>query len=119
MKLKGIDKKLHEAWREVVYKRAGYKCEICGSSQTINPHHFFGKRALNTRCDPDNGVCLCTGHHTFAKESAHQAPSWFQEMMLHIRGDEWLKKLTSKWRKNVKFTKKEKEEMLNKLNKMI
>jgi hypothetical protein len=45
-------------------------CEIAGCHNTdLNAHHILGKGAYpHLRFDLSNGVCLCSGHHTFDKD---------------------------------------------------
>ena len=47
--------------------RAVGQCEIDGCHNTdLNAHHILGKGAYpHLRFDLSNGVCLCSGHHTF------------------------------------------------------
>jgi hypothetical protein len=75
-----VKKSLDKLWSAIVKKNAGYKCEVCGLDQhhcKLNSHHIEGRRNLRLRWDLQNGVCLCSGCHTFRKESAHQSPEWF------------------------------------------
>lgn len=59
-------------------------CEVCGKTDfegQLHPHHVIGRQDLRTRWDLRNGVCLCAGHHTMFKESAHGNPLWFMAWM--------------------------------------
>ncbi len=55
----------NKLWSEEI--RAVGRCEIQGCSNTdLNAHHILGKGAYpHLRFDLTNGVCLCSGHHTF------------------------------------------------------
>jgi len=89
---------LDKLWSEIVKQRAGNVCEYktCSKTAHLNAHHIFGRGNLSVRWDLDNGVCLCVGHHTFGRWSAHKAPIWFIE---------WI----SKYRKEVDDTRIERE----------
>lgn len=62
-------------WRESVYKRDDYTCQICSIRGSIlNPHHLdsFGKYK-EKRFDPQNGITLCaTCHQAFHKLYGYQ-----------------------------------------------
>lgn len=96
------DKVLHESWREVVARRAGNKCEVCGVQRPhkangelahLDPHHIYSKRNAWGRFDPDNGVYLCASCHAFGRESAHGAGAWFTDWLRKRRGQEFLDEL--------------------------
>jgi len=74
---KGIKKKADKLWSEII--RAKGKCEVCGETRYLNPHHVVGRRNHAVRFDLRNGVCLCSGCHTFRTRSAHQDPLWFMK----------------------------------------
>ena len=63
---KGIDGKLDIAWSKLVKLRAGMKCEYCSKTSYLNSHHIYSRSKKSTRWNPDNGICLCVGHHTFS-----------------------------------------------------
>ncbi len=62
---KSLLKKLYNAWREYIYKRDKYKCQMCGRSKrqgyVINAHHIItkGSTCFAGKYDVDNGVTLC------------------------------------------------------------
>lgn len=57
------DLKLIE-WREAVKARAGYKCEICGSTEKLEAHHPNPKSEFpELMYNVDNGQCLCRECH--------------------------------------------------------
>jgi len=76
---------LLDLWREVVFLRAGYRCEYpgCrrGNREYLNPHHIYSRIHGSTKFDPDNGMCLCSGHHTLNENSAHHDPE-FKEIII-------------------------------------
>jgi hypothetical protein len=58
-------------WRNMVFIRDGYKCQICGfNNNNLKAHHLDGfSIAPNKRFDVNNGVTLCNDHHIqFHKE---------------------------------------------------
>lgn len=86
-----------KAWRLEIYKRANYKCEYCGKSDTLNAHHIFSRSKKSTRHDLDNGICLCVSHHLFSSTfSAHKTPMEFAEWIKEKRGLEWYENLRKK-----------------------
>ena len=85
-------KKLDRLWAAKI-REVGH-CMICGKTDTLNAHHIVGRRNRNVRWDLYNGVCLCSGHHTFNTQSAHQDPLWFNEQLLAFEGQSVLDYLT-------------------------
>jgi hypothetical protein len=58
-------------WRNMVFIRDSYKCQICGvNNNNLKAHHLDGfSVAPNRRFDVANGVTLCNDHHIqFHKE---------------------------------------------------
>ncbi len=99
-----IANKCHELWREIVYLRAGYKCEYYGCHrEATQPHHIFTKgHSAHLRYDPDNGMALCYTHHKGSNEAAHCDIN-FKDKILGkypgykpIRSVEWFEKLERK-----------------------
>lgn len=110
---KCIDAKLDKAWREVVKRRACGLCEYCCGPGS-NAHHIVGRRNKSTRWEIANGVYLCAKHHIFDSIfSAHQTPTLFSEWIIGQRGEEWHEGLTVMANTHKKWTKEEKEELLN------
>ena len=67
--------------------RAGFKCEYCGATKYLNAHHIFTRNNYSTRYDLDNGICLCSKHHTLDSNfSAHKTPMEFSEWII---GERW------------------------------
>lgn len=86
---KTLTKKLDKAWSDVVKLQAGNKCEVCGKTDYINAHHIVGRRNYRLRWEIYNGVCLCSGCHTFKTDSAHQNPVWFEKWLKENRGEDY------------------------------
>jgi len=114
-KLKGIDGKLDDAWALAVKIKAGMKCEYCGNTNALNAHHVYSRSNRSTRWDLSNGYSLCVAHHVFGTFSAHKSPMDFGEWMVKDRGQTWLDRLRLKAHSLGKFSKGEKEQMLNEL----
>ena len=94
------DKYLMAISRRIVGLRAGWKCEFPGCNayaEDLNHHHWFSRDNQSVRYDPDNGIWLCSNHHT-GLISAHREPMIFEAMIIyyHVRTVEWLQELTVK-----------------------
>ena len=77
-------------WREMVKKRDGFRCVICGEKNKLNVHHLVSRKCKHWRCDIDNGITLCPSHHTFNnKLSAHRAPATFCRWLQKHRPGQW------------------------------
>ncbi len=117
---KGIDKKLDDAWSELVKLEAGMECEVCGKKDRLNSHHIYSRSKRSVRWDVLNGVCLCVGCHTFNSNfSAHKTPTEFTYWLHETYGDEYMEELKTKAHKTVKWFKHEKEELLQELRDKI
>ena len=81
-----IEKRCMELWGNIVRLRARGCCEKCGSFDRAQAHHVFTRSILSTRYLPDNGVCLCAGHHLFF---AHKRPHEFRDWITGVRGQDW------------------------------
>lgn len=56
-------------WRKRVFKRDGYKCVYCGSTEEIEAHHLIPwAESEETRADEDNGITLCNSCHSSQHE---------------------------------------------------
>jgi hypothetical protein len=57
-------KRLHELWRDCVYRRDRFVCQVTGKGAGLNPHHVYPKHGFpSLRFDPDNGLTLNAGAH--------------------------------------------------------
>jgi len=83
--LKGAKKKADKAWSLAIRRKNGGRCEICNSRPGNNPHHVVGRRNYTLRFNQRNGVLLCSYHHTFGRDSAHQNSVWFLEWFKKTR----------------------------------
>lgn len=72
---------------KLVKIRAGFRCEYCWDTKYLNSHHIFTRNNYSTRYDLDNGICLCSKHHTLNSSfSAHKTPMEFSEWIMEKRG---------------------------------
>jgi hypothetical protein len=90
--VKVSDKYLLDLLREVVSIRAGGRCEYPGCCETsCDPHHWYSKKNLSIRYDPDACLYLCAEHHTGGTYSAHRSPELFKNKIISsgVRSQEW------------------------------
>lgn len=119
-KLKGIDGKLDEAWSKLVKLRANNKCEVCGKTSPLNSHHIYSRSNRSVRWDVKNGVSLCVAHHTFSsKFSAHKTPTEFTYWLEDKKGKDFMSNLMLKAHQIKKWSKFEKEVLLEELNREL
>ena len=90
------NKELLNLWQQIIKAKANYKCEYpnCRKTEYLNAHHIHSKSKRSTRYDPDNGICLCSGHHSLNNNSAHKDPD-FKSILIenNIRTKEFFEKL--------------------------
>ena len=112
---KGIDGKLDRLWSELVRERDGC-CMYCGRTESLDAHHIIGRANRSTRWDLENGITLCKKHHVFSNEfSAHGTPVKFTHWLEEQKGREWVEALVRKGNETVKFSKHDKEELYEQL----
>lgn len=115
-----IDKRLDEAWSELVKIRASYRCEYCYKPGTLNSHHIYSRSKRSVRWNPKNGVCLCASHHALSsKFSAHKTPVEFLDWITLKRGKQFIDALRVQANYESHLHKFEKELLLKDLNKEI
>ena len=68
--LKQLKKECNNLWREICFKRAGYKSELSGKegrqiggSHIIQVHHIVGKGNYRVRFELENGIVLTQWEH--------------------------------------------------------
>jgi len=118
---KGVDGKLDIAWSQLVKLRAGMRCEVPNCGKTIlNSHHIYSRSKKSTRWHPENGICLCVGHHTFSSTfSAHKTPLEFTQWLLEYKGRDYIDRLQLRANTTSKLHPFEKDLLLNELKKEI
>lgn len=90
--MKVSDKYLRDLLREIVSLRAHGVCEYPQCSNTDgDPHHWFSKKNLAVKYDPDACLYLCAFHHTASQYSAHKAPFTFKKKIIQcgVRSEAW------------------------------
>ena len=110
-------KKLDALWSKII--RSNGRCVACGKTDTLNAHHYIGRRNRNVRWYVPNGFCLCSGCHTFKTQSAHQDPEWFRERALDLRGQAWLDNLIEQSRVNCMAEKQVYEDIKEYLERLV
>lgn len=76
IKLDPIDK----LFSKLIRLRAEGKCEYCGQyakPRGYHTHHFIGRRYLNTRYEPENGVALCLSCHNLMGDFPDESQALF------------------------------------------
>lgn len=87
-----INRKLFKLWSEAVRERAGYKCEVCGTTieelrlnkSKLDAHHLISRNIKNSplKFHTLNGICLCPVCHKFGERAFHRNPvftiTWLQ-----------------------------------------
>lgn len=70
------------------------RCVICGSTDTLQCSHYFGKKAHSaTRFDENNAAVMCARCHF----KHHQSdPEMYRDWMYNKYGDEFMDKLRAK-----------------------
>lgn len=101
---KSLEKKCHDLWRDIIFLRAGGKCEYFGCSrEATQPHHVKTKgHCRHLRFDLDNGMALCYPHHKGSNEAVHSDINAKDKILgkypgyKAIRTEEWFIKLERK-----------------------
>ena len=100
-----LTKKADALWSECVKINYNYACQYCGKKEWLNSHHLFTRSRKATRFDIDNGICLCSYHHTLSHDfSAHQSPLEFYEWIVQIKWKEFIEEMSKKSQQVVKVT---------------
>ena len=75
-------RRAYELWSRIVRQFDEYKCCICGNDIKTQAHHTLAKEAYYLlSLDPRVGICLCSRHHKFGKDSAHKNGIFFAEWL--------------------------------------
>ena len=106
-------------WAIAVQVRAGHQCEKCGSTFGLCSHHIFSRRNKSTRWDLDNGICLCSKHHTGDNYSAHRSRKFTTVWIKNHIGEDKYYALERKSNQVKKWTKQEQKELVKKLKEFV
>ncbi len=82
---------LDDLFSKFIRLRAGGKCEYCGEyskPRGYHCHHFVGRRYLNTRYEPDNGVALCMACHNLMGDFPKISHDFFVKKVGSERAEE-------------------------------
>jgi hypothetical protein len=77
-------------WAAIVKLKWGNKCAICGETDSLQGHHLISKDIRPFRFEIDNGICLCSYHHSprfGATVGPHSNPMVFLAWMEHYHSD--------------------------------
>lgn len=100
-----LTKKADKLWSECVKIRDWYKCQYCDKTEYLNSHHLFTRARKSTRWVLNNGITLCSWHHTLSSTfSAHQTWLEFFEWLEKRKGREWIDKLSRDSQAVIKVT---------------
>jgi len=74
----------------LIRSRAKWTCERCHKkhpekSQGLHAAHIFTRSIKKTRHDPENGVCLCYGCHSFFHRNPLEFHEWVKKRMGEVR----------------------------------
>ena len=65
-------KRLHELWRECIYRRDNHTCQVTDKRTGLNPHHVYPKHGFpSLRFELDNGITLNMGAHMNWHDERH------------------------------------------------
>ena len=82
---------------------ADWKCEVCGNTESLQASHFFGRRAENTRFEPDNVICVCFFHHQRLGSEDREA---YRDFMIKKLGEKRFKTLRMQYNTSKKRDRK-------------
>jgi len=90
-------------WSKAI--RMPWACEYCGKTEFLNAHHIFGRNSKSVRWELANGICLCSGCHTFSCVfSAHKTPTEFTYWLEERRWKIFMDKLQQLAHEPIKIT---------------
>lgn len=99
-----IDKR-DTVFSKLIRLRARFNCEKCGryfpQGHGLQCSHFFGRRHMSTRWDPDNAAAHCFVCHMRFGENPIEFTAWIKQYL----GDGRYDMLTERHRRIVKRTK--------------
>lgn len=101
---------------KLVRERAGWTCEVCGkrfeeNAANLHCSHFFSRRKQSTRFDPQNCASHCFTCHQSLGENPWEFANWIRK---HL-GNEEAKALKVKAETILKRSKKDKQELYEKM----
>ena len=112
---KTLIRKLDKLWSELVKLRAGYRCQRCGGTHSLQSHHICGRRKYSVRWILLNGICLCSACHILVQENYLEA-SELVAKILTLPDYHFLKEQA---RKIARYSNADLEEIYLELSKLI
>ena len=88
-----IKKECARLCRDIVFRRAGHKCERSGATSGLQWAHIYPRRYRHLIYDPDNGMCLSVMQHLFWW---HRNPIEAAEWIASLRGAAFMERLRVK-----------------------
>jgi hypothetical protein len=86
-----IDKR-DTVFSKIVRLRARWTCESCGQyfhlGHGLQASHFFGRRHMSTRWDPDNAAAHCFTCHMRFGENPIAFTAWIKKYLGDVRYEE-------------------------------
>ncbi len=103
--LKKLEEKADNLWSKAVKINYWSCCQHCWTIENLNSHHIFTRSRNSTKWDIENGICLCSKHHTFSQDfSAHKTPAKFKEWFVWVKWENHYNELEKKSRSYCKVT---------------
>ena len=77
---------LDRKWSKAVKERDHWTCQRCSTrypekSRGLHAAHIFSRRFKKTRHDPENGVALCFGCHSYFHANPLEFHEWAEEQL--------------------------------------
>tara|TARA_Y100000310_G_C20313507_1_gene637333 strand:- start:219 stop:644 length:426 start_codon:yes stop_codon:yes gene_type:complete len=107
---------MDSVFSRLIREASDWTCAKCHKKFTegarnLHCSHFFGRRAVNTRWDPDNVFAHCFRCHQFLGEN----PAIFTEWAQDARGAEWYEDMLFEHNRTLKLNDKDREELYNEM----
>jgi len=87
--VKTLRRYCQELWRDIVIRRDGGRCVLCGETSYLNAHHLISAKCRSTRFEPLCGLSLCAKHHKLSLESVHVSPWVVYEFLEKHRPEQY------------------------------
>jgi len=96
-----LENELDDLWREIIYLKYNFRCEMCGeklepNSWNCHAHHIIGRSNFNVRWDEENGSLLCNYNHNHAPNAPHHDNKKYLEWLKDHRPEGHYKRLLRK-----------------------
>ena len=94
-----LEDELDDLWREIIYLKYDYICEMCGLKMTpeeCHAHHIIPRGNFNVRWCLENGSLLCNYNHNAAENAPHHDNTKYLEWLKDHRWKGHYEKLLRK-----------------------